>query len=63
MLIDVKMPTRVVILTFISRINTIYECFKQKKLFDVIHHNFTLTIIRAVEISCLTEFSMKKRKF
>ena len=30
MLIDVNMSTIVGILTFISRINTLYECFKQE---------------------------------
>ena len=36
---NVKMPTIVCILAFISRINTISECFKARKV--VIFHHFT----------------------
>ena len=39
LLINVEMPTIVGILTFISKINTTSECFKQKKI--VIFQYFT----------------------
>ena len=36
MFINVKMPTIVIISTFISRINTASECFKQENFFQYV---------------------------
>ena len=56
LLINVKMPTSVDILTFISRINTISEGFKARKV--VIFHHFTF--YEHLEISCSVELSRNK---
>ena len=40
MLINVKMPTNIGILTFISRINTISESLKARKVFIFQHFGF-----------------------
>ena len=50
MVINVKMPTIVGILTFISMINTAYEGLKARKTLG----------LRAVEIVCSFELTMKK---
>ena len=56
LLINVKMPTIVGILTFISRISATSEYFKQKKkcYFSVFYS------LGAVDMSCSAELSMKK---
>ena len=56
LLLNVKMPTIVGILTFISKINTISEWLKARNFFICRYFSF----LWAVEISCLVEFSMKK---
>ena len=53
MLINVKMPTIVGILTFISTINTTSKSLKARKLQESL-------FLRAVEIPCSVELSMKK---
>ena len=53
---NLKMPTYVGILTFISRINTTSEYFKQQKVFIFQYFSF----YQAVENSCTVELSMKK---
>ena len=40
LLINVKMPTIVGILTFISRINTTSECFKQEQMINLQYFTF-----------------------
>ena len=40
LLINVKMPTKVGILTFISRINTIFEIIKARKILFFHHFSF-----------------------
>ena len=55
LLINVKMPTIVGILTFMSKKNTILGVSEPEKL------NFLICIyLRAFKISCSTELSMKK---
>ena len=56
MFINVKMPSIVGILTFISMINTTSEILKARKF--CIFSAFLL--LCAVEISCSVELSMKK---
>ena len=56
MLIKVKMPTIVGILTFISMINTTSERLKARNFFYLLVFKF----LRAVEISCSVDLSMKK---
>ena len=53
LLINVKMPTMVGILTFISRINETSERFEARKMF--IFHQFFCS---AFKISCSVELSM-----
>ena len=40
LLINVKMPTSVGILTFISRINTLFECFEAGQILIFQHFSF-----------------------
>ena len=54
--INDKMPTTVGILSFINRINTTFEFYKQEII--VIFQYFSF--LRAIEISCSVELSMKK---
>ena len=54
LLINVKMPTIVGILTFTSRINTTSESCKARKILIVQHFKF----LRAIEILCSVESSM-----
>ena len=56
MLINVKMPTIVGILTFISMIHTTCESLKGINNFCF----FKLLFLCAVEMSCSVELSMKK---
>ena len=56
MLINVKTPTIVGILTFISKINTTPESLKARKVFNFPHFKF---LREAVEI-CSVGLSMKK---
>ena len=56
LLINVKMPTIVGILTFIGQINTGSECFKQEKLLL----QSILLSMSTVEISRYAELSMNK---
>ena len=55
MLIIVKMPTIVGILTNISLMNTIYESLKARKVYFS-----AFLILVAAEITCSVEFSMNK---
>ena len=55
MLINVKMPTVVGILTCISRINTTTESLKARKVFSFQHYSF----LCAFEMSCSVELRMK----
>ena len=55
MLVNVKMPTFVGILTFISKINTTSESLRAKKsLF------FSILVFKRSQIPCSVELSMKK---
>ena len=56
LLINVKMPTIVGILTFISKINATYERLKARNFFICWYFSF----LCAVEISLLVELNMKK---
>ena len=56
LLINVKMPTIVGILTFISRINTTSKCFEQETI--VLFLSILLSI--RIENSCTVELSIKK---
>ena len=49
LLINVKMPTVVGILTFISRINTPSKCIKEEKIFVFHYFSFYEFILRCVE--------------
>ena len=53
LLINVKMPTIVGILTIISRINTTSTCLKQKKSLS-----FSILACKSSKISCSVELSM-----
>ena len=55
MLINVKMPTVVGILTFISMINTTSESVKARKVFIFQHFSFYEQLV-----SCSVELSLKK---
>ena len=55
MLISVKMPTIVGILIIITMINTTFKSLKAKKDFI-----FSTLVLRAFEIPCSVELSMKK---
>ena len=59
LLINVQMSTIVGILTFISRINTTSEFFKQKKVVTFQYFTF-YEQLKAVEISYSAELSMIK---
>ena len=56
LLVNVKMPTIVGILTFISRIHTASESFKARKI--LIFHHFTF--YEQLNFSCFVELSTKK---
>ena len=56
LLVNIKMPTILGILTFISRINTPSECIKQGETFIFQHF---LKFLWAVEISCSAELNEK----
>ena len=56
LLINVKMPTIVGILTFISMINNTFESLKARKVFIQEHFSF----YDKLEISCSVELSMMK---
>ena len=57
MLINVKMPTIVGILTFISRISTAAESLKAKKFYFLF---FSSSLFKNSLSSCSFELSMKK---
>ena len=54
---NVKMPTTVSILTFINKINIQSETLKAGKVFTFL----AFKLLRAVEIPCSVELSMKKK--
>ena len=56
MLINVKMPTIVGILTFTSMVNTAIESMKERKVFIFQH----LSFFDQSKASCSAELSMKK---